>query len=78
MHRANRHQGFSIEVQPWRSIAEATSMSFNRTTGEFLLEAIKAQRELHAQVTHRHRNRISAFDLLPQLQIQPLAACRWS
>lgn len=60
-------QGFSIEVQPWRSIAEATSMSFNRTTGEFLLKT-----KHNVSYTLKSAAGIviasGALDPLPQLQ----------
>jgi len=60
-------QGFSIEVQPWRSIAEATSMSFNRTTGEFLL---KTKHNVSYTLKSPTGTVIAsgALDPLPQLQ----------
>ncbi len=60
-------QGFSIEVQPWRSIAEATSMSFNRTTGEFLL---KTKHNVSYTLKSAAGTVIAsgALDPLPQLQ----------
>lgn len=59
-------QGFSIAVRPWRSIEEATSLSYNRTIGSFTL---KTKHNVYYTITGAAGVKIAegAIEPLPEL-----------
>jgi hypothetical protein len=60
-------QGFTINVQPWRAIATATSITYNRTTGIFTL---KTKHNVSYTITDASGAKIASGNIYPTPQLE--------